>query len=479
MVLRLLEILAPPLARRLIHNSIRITLMKLTFYGGVKSVTGANYLIEEGPSTRSGRPTRALVDCGLQQGSNFSEKQNWNPFLYNPAEIDAVFITHAHIDHIGRLPSLVKAGFKGKIYSTPPTKDAAELLLLDSDHILAQTAERLKMPLLFSSEDIPKVMELWEGVEYYHPVKIGELEINFYNAGHILGSSFLLIQGPSQSSGRRVRIIFSGDLGNSPAPLLGDKDTLPETDYCLIESTYGNRVHENLSQRKEALEDVVEDTVKQGGVLLIPAFAMERTQELIYELNELAERGRIPRAPIFIDSPLAIKLIDVYKKYQKYLTVPVDFNIPGIKMTLTTEESKSINDVRPPKIIIAGSGMSHGGRILHHERRYLPDPKSTIVIIGYQATGSLGRQILDGAKTVRIFGEDVPVRCQVRNIPAYSAHADQPQLLKWLQSQRQNLKKVFVAQGEEIESNALSQKIRDEMAVQTEVPQEVGASYEL
>ena len=441
--------------------------MKLTFYGGVKTVTGANYLLEEGD-------IKILIDCGLQQGSNFSERHNWEPFLYNPAEIDAVFITHAHIDHIGRLPVLVKKGFKGKIYSTLPTKDAAELLLLDSDHILAQTAERLNMPPLFSSEDISKVMVLWEGVEYYHPVQVGELEINFYNAGHILGSSFLLIKNKAEK-----KIVFSGDLGNSPAPLLGDKDILPETDYCLIESTYGNRIHENLSKRKEALEDVVEDTVKQGGVLLIPAFAMERTQELIYELNELAEQGRIPRCPIFIDSPLAIKLIDVYKKNQKYLSVPVNFNIPGIKMTLTTEESKSINEVRPPKIIIAGSGMSHGGRILHHERRYLSDPKSTIVIIGYQATGSLGRQILDGAQTVRIFSEDIPVKCQVRNIPAYSAHADQPQLLKWLYPQKQNLKKVFIAQGEEIESNALSQKIRDEMAVQTEIPQEIGASYEL
>ncbi len=446
--------------------------MRLTFYGGVKTVTGANYLLEDGK-------VKILVDCGLQQGSNFSEKQNWKPFLYDPAEIDAVFITHSHIDHIGRLPVLVKNGFKGKIYSTPPTKDAAELLMLDSDHILAQTAERLKMPPLFSSEDISKVMELWEGVEYYHPVQVGDLEINFYNAGHILGSSFLLIKDPSASSGRPVKVVFSGDLGNSPAPLLGDKDTLPETDYCLIESTYGNRIHENLSQRKEALEDVVEDTVKHGGVLLIPAFAMERTQELIYELNELAEQGRIPRCPIFIDSPLAIKLIDVYKKHQKYLSVPVNFNIPGIKMTLTTEESKSINNIKPPKIIIAGSGMSHGGRILHHERRYLSDPKSTIVIIGYQATGSLGRQILDGADSVKIFGEDVPVKCNVRNIPAYSAHADQPQLLKWLSTQKQNLKKVFVAQGEEVESNALSQRIKDEMAIPTEVPQRIGDSYEL
>jgi len=440
--------------------------MKLTFYGGVKTVTGANYLLEEGD-------IKILIDCGLQQGSNFSERHNWEPFLYNPAEIDAVFITHAHIDHIGRLPVLVKKGFKGKIYSTLPTKDAAELLLLDSDHILAQTAERLNMPPLFSSEDISKVMVLWEGVEYYHPVQVGELEINFYNAGHILGSSFLLIKNKAEK-----KIVFSGDLGNSPAPLLGDKDILPETDYCLIESTYGNRIHENLSKRKEALEDVVEDTVKQGGVLLIPAFAMERTQELIYELNELAEQGRIPRCPIFIDSPLAIKLIDVYKKNQKYLSVPVNFNIPGIKMTLTTEESKSINEVRPPKIIIAGSGMSHGGRILHHERRYLSDPKSTIVIIGYQATGSLGRQILDGAQTVRIFSEDIPVKCQVRNIPAYSAHADQEALIDFVSNTRDSLKRVFAVQAEETVANIFRTLVRDRLGVDTVVP-EYGQVFQL
>lgn len=441
--------------------------MKLIFYGGVKTVTGANYLVEL-------ENVKILIDCGLHQGSSFAEKENWNPFPYDPKSIEAVFITHAHIDHIGRLPILVRNGFKGKIYSTAPTKAASELLLLDSDHILAQTAERLKMPLLFNNEDVAMVMRQWKGVNYYEELGIGNLGITFYNAGHILGSSFIVVEERNSSK----KIVFSGDLGNSPAPLLGDKDNLPETDYCVIESTYGNRLHEHLLQRKEILEDVVEDTGKRGGVLMIPAFAMERTQELLFELNQLADQGRIPRMPIYLDSPLAIKLTEIYRQYKNYLVNMINFDFPGVKKTLTTEESKSINEVKPPKIIIAGSGMSHGGRILHHESRYLSDPKSTMLIIGYQSFGSLGRQILDGAKSVKIFGQEVAVNCRVVNIGGYSAHADQAQLLQWLQPRRQDLEKVFVVQGEEESSTALAQKIKDEMAMDAEIP-ETGKVYEL
>lgn len=447
--------------------------MKLIFYGGVREVTGANYLVEQDPSTSSGRPTFVLVDCGLHQGALFAEKKNWEPFAYDPKSITAVVVTHAHIDHIGRLPVLVKNGFTGMIYSTSPTRDAGELLLRDSDHILTETAERLKIPPLYNDQDVTAVMKLWKGVEYHWPIAVGDLTMEFYNGGHILGSSFISIKN---SAGKRI--IFSGDLGNSPAPLLPDKEPLPETDYCVLESTYGDRLHEALQQRKELLEDVVEDVAKRGGVLMIPAFAMERAQELIVELHQLMEQGRIPKLPIFVDSPLAIKLIDVYKKYRKYLTVDMRFNFPMLKMTLTTEESKAINDVRPPKIIIAGSGMSHGGRILFHEQRYLPDPQSTILMIGYQAHGSLGRQILDGAQTVTIRGEKISVRCAVRSIAGYSAHADQAQLLNWIAPQRQVLQKVFIVQGEAKASETLQQKVRDELAIAVEVP-EMGKGYQL
>lgn len=442
--------------------------MKISFYGGVRSVTGAHYIIES-------KDAVIAVDCGMYQGNTYADKLNFEPFPYNPLKINALFITHSHIDHIGRIPSFVKAGFKGKIFSTPPTRDAAHFLLLDSEHIIGEVARDLKKPVLYATDDVEAAMRQWEAIPYYQKVPIGDLTISLYNAGHILGSASIFI-----TDARGTRVIYSGDLGNSPAPLLGDKDSLPETDYCVMESAYGNRLHEDRAKRQELLEDTIEDTVRQGGVLMIPAFAMERTQELLSELDQLVEEGRIPLVPVFIDSPLAIKLTGVYKKYADYLKASngFDFNFKDLRMTETTEESKAINDVPAPKIIIAGSGMSHGGRILHHERRYLPDPKSTLLIIGYQSQGSLGRHILDGAKSVKIFGEDVAVRCRVKNIAGYSAHADQAQLLAWLRPRRETLRKVFLVQGEEDAGAALAQKIKDELAVDALVP-EAGKSYSL
>jgi len=453
--------------------------MKLTFHGGAKMVTGANYLLEIGsPSTSSGT-TRILIDCGLHQGSNFCERHNWEPFAYDPKEISAVFITHAHIDHIGRLPKLVKDGFRGKIYSTLPTRDFGEILLLDSDHILEQEAHHFKKPILFNEGDIRNLMPLWQGVEYHEPVTVGPFTATFYNAGHILGSSFIEVKVKSEK-GQEEKIIFSGDLGNAPAPIIGSWEIYEGgATYCLTESVYGDRIHENLPERKEILEDLIEDTVKRRGVLMIPAFAMERTQELIFEINDLMENGRIPRVPVFLDSPLAIKVTEVYRKYDRYFAhtgsegrgdIGHLFKFPNLKMTFTTEESKSVNDVPPPKVIIAGSGMSHGGRIIHHERRYLQDPNSTLLVVGYQVAGSLGRQILDGVRSVKILGEAVPVKCRVKAIGGYSAHADQAQLLRWLTPMRHTLKKAFIVQGEEGPSSALAQKMIDELAVEAVIP---------
>ncbi len=429
-------------------------------------VTGANYLLQSGD-------TKILVDCGLMQGSNFCERMNWDKFPYKPAEIAAVFITHAHIDHTGRLPKLYKDGFRGEIYSTPPTRDFAEQMLFDSEHVLSQDAKKLKKPMLYGLDEVAGVMGLWQGIEYHKTLEKGPFKITFYNAGHILGSGIIVIEAEGK------KIAFSGDLGNSPAPIIGNAEKLHETDYAVVESTYGDRLHEETPMRKEVLEDMIEDVVKMKGVLMIPAFAMERTQEMLYEINSLVEQGRIPRVPIFIDSPLAIKLTAVYKKYASYYDAMTRaaiaggdaiFNFPGLRMTLTTEESKSINDVPAPKVIIAGSGMSNGGRILHHESRYLSDPNSLILFIGYQAHGTLGRQILDGEKTVKIFGEEVAVNCRVRNVPGYSAHADQAQLLAWLFPLRQSVKKLFITQGESGASDALAQKVRDELAMETVVP---------
>ena len=442
--------------------------MKLIFYGGAGTVTGSNYLLESGDQ-------RILVDCGLSQGSNYAERRNFDPFPYDPKEISAVFITHSHIDHIGRIPKLYKDGFRGSIYSTPATKDFAELLLLDSEHILSREAAREKKPPLYTVGDVEEVMKSWHGVDYHAPLIFGAFRVEFFDAGHILGSAIIKIEAEGKS------VVFSGDLGNYPAPIIQPTEKISSADYCLIESTYGDRVHENVDRRKDLLEDTIEDTVRAQGTLLIPAFAMERTQELLYHLNQLFEGGRVPRVPVFIDSPLAIKLTAVYKKYEdSFNKETLDIarsgddilNFSELRLTLTTEQSKSINNIKGPKIVIAGSGMSQGGRILHHEIRYLPDPKSTILFVGFQGAGSLGRLILDGATEVKIFGERVPVRCRKIVIPGYSAHADQPRLIEWLKPMRLSLNKVFVVQGEVKVSEALAQKIRDELAVFTVLPKE-------
>jgi metallo-beta-lactamase family protein len=449
--------------------------MRITFCGGAGMVTGSSYLIESGG-------TKILIDCGLFQGDSFCEEHNFQPFLYKPEEISAVFVTHAHIDHIGRLPQLVKAGFKGTIYSTPPTKDFAELLLLDSEHLIREEAEKKKKVPLYATNDIPETMKHWQKRRYHEVIKVaaptggGGFEIEFFDAGHILGSASVLVKTEGK------KIAFSGDLGNTPSPFINPTEYIETADYAVIESAYGNRTHEFLEKRKEMVEDAIEETVKRGGVLMVPAFAMERTQEMIFELNELVENGRIPRVPVFIDSPLAIKLTAVYQKYSEdpeyFNTEAIKlaqsgdaiFNFPGLQTTLTVEESKEINGVPAPKVIIAGAGMSNGGRILHHEIRYLPDANSTLLVVGYQASGSLGRRVLEGAKSVRIFGEDVAVNCRVKQVSGYSAHADQPQLLRWVEAMHGTVKKIFVVQGDPEDSGMLSQKIKDELAIMAEVP---------
>jgi metallo-beta-lactamase family protein len=440
--------------------------MKLTFHGGTGEATGANYILESGG-------VRIMIDCGLHQGGHYADKENFESFAYDPKSITAVFITHSHLDHIGRLPSLVKAGFKGTIYATPATKDFADLMLYDSEHLLLSEAEREKKEPLYNDDDITAVLAQWQKLRYHTPVIVGPFTVELYDAGHILGSAFIIVKAEGKT------IAFSGDLGNSPAPIIKPTEALPEVDYCLIESTYGDRVHEDVAERRDLLERAIEDTVAAGGTLMIPTFAMERTQDLLFFLHQLFEQGRIPIVPVFIDSPLAIKLTAVYEKYESYFNKDVQIlerggddilNFPELQLTLTTEQSKRINDIKPPKIIMAGAGMSNGGRILHHEIRYLPDPRSTILFVGYQAEDSLGRRILEGAPEVSIFGTTVPVRCKKVNIPGFSAHADQPHLLSWLRTSRGTLKKVFVVQGEQASSEVLAAKIRDDLAIASEVP---------
>lgn len=445
--------------------------MELTFFGASEEVTGSNYLLETAN-------TKILIDCGLLQGGRFVNPENYQPFPFDAKSIDAVFVTHAHIDHTGKIPKLYKEGFRGAIYSTAPTKDFSEQLLIDSEHLLRRDAMEQHVEPIYSLDDINHSMKLWKEVGYHEKVHLKDFEIEFFDAGHILGSSFIVVT--EKESGKRIA--FSGDLGNQPAPLVKDTEQVEDIDYLLVESTYGDRVHDNPATRKDRLEDVIEDAMRLKGVLLIPAFAMERTQELLYELNSLVEQGRVPGAPVYVDSPLAIKLTALYKKYSqdpmyfdeeavKEATEGKEFfDFPRLHFTLTTEQSKSINEAPAPKIIIAGSGMSNGGRILHHELRYLPDPNTTILFIGYQAKGTLGRTILDGAKVVRIMGEEVPVRCNMATISGYSAHADQPLLLQWIAPMRRSLKKIFVIHGDVDQMEPFAQKIRDEYAIDAVIP---------
>lgn len=430
-------------------------------------VTGANYLLDTGK-------TKILVDCGMFQGPRRFEKKNYEPFPYNPKEVDFALLTHAHTDHTGRVPKLYRDGFRGRILCTRPLKDLARIMLEDSANLLQYGARRFAKKPFFDERDVNGVLTLFEAVKYGEEIKLAEdIRCCFRDAGHILGSAIIEVRAGN------TKIVFSGDLGNPPTPLLKPTEFVDSADYVVIESAYGDRLHEKLSERKLLLERAIEDTITEGGVLMIPSFALERTQELLYELNDLVENHRIPKIPIFIDSPLAIKATEIYKKYQEYYNKEAAyiiesgdklFSFPGLKLTLTTEESKRINDVPSPKVIIAGSGMSTGGRILHHEKRYLSDPKSMLLIIGYQVEGTLGRRVLDGAKSVKIFRESVPVRCQVRAIGGYSAHADQEGLFNWVSQIKSPIKKVFIVQGEKKASRALAQVIKDRLVISAEVP---------
>ena len=413
------------------------------------------------------------------QGSRFSETLIEDKFPFDPKEIDAVLLTHAHIDHICRLPKLLKEGFSGKRFGTPLTIDFARAPLADAEHIMRMEAEEEAWQPIYSLKDVDAVFPLTEMVGYEQTIQISEdLSCRFQNAGHILGSSIIEVFVTKEDS-KSVKIVFSGDLGNSPAPLLNKTKDISEADYVIIESAYGDRMHGSRDETQGILEDVVEETIKAGGVLIIPSFATERTQELLYELNKLVENGRIPRVPVFIDSPLAIKITEIYKKYPEFynreavqLIKSGDeiFNFPGLKFSETIEQSKQINAVHPPKIIVAGSGMSHGGRVLYHEKLYLPDPKSAILMIGYQIAGSIGRKLLDGEQIVRIHGADVHVRARVIQVSGYSAHADQKQLIQWLEPMRLPLKKVFVVQGEENASSVFAGLVMDKLAVSAVVP---------
>ncbi len=448
--------------------------MKISFFGGAQEVTGANYLLDSGK-------TKILVDCGLFQCPNFCSLENYQPFRYDPAQIDALLVTHAHIDHTGRIPKLIAEGFSGKIYSTAPTKDFAALMLEDSIGVLEKEAKNELREVYYREIDIKNALTRWETVGVGQSFTIGDMSVTVGDAGHVLGSSMYTV------THGEYKVLFSGDLGNSPNQLLPEHARPTGITHMLVESAYGDRIHEDVTERRDKLERVIEDTIKRGGVLMIPSFALERTQELLFELNELIEHGRIPSVPIFLDSPLAIKATAIYKKYAGFYNTParehmkVDgdlFQFPKLKQTLSSTESRAINNVPAPKIIIAGAGMMHGGRILHHAKRYLPDPKNTILFIGYLAANSLGRRIFEGAREVTIHKERIPVRATAKAIGGYSAHADHDALLEFVNHTRDTLQKVFVVQGELKAGLFLSQRIKDYLGVDSVVPK-LGDSFEL
>lgn len=413
------------------------------------------------------------------QGSKFAENLNADPFPFNPQEVDALILTHAHIDHTGRTAKLVKEGFFGKIYATHPTLDFTKVLLEDAEHILREEMEREGVKPFFDIEDIKNAFKLSFPVYYHKEIVISdEMRFVLKNAGHILGSAIVELYVKT-SPKSEIKIVFSGDLGNYPAPIIGKTEFIQDADYVLVESAYGNRRHETKKERKDLLEDIIENTVNKKGTLIIPAFAVERTQELLYELGELFEQGRVQKVPVYLDSPLAIKITNLYKEHIDYFDDKTQkrvkekgdiFDFPELTFVDDVNFSKKIDKLNEPKIIIAGSGMSDGGRIMYHEKAFLSDPKNTLLIIGYQVPGSVGRKLLEGAKEVKICGEYVNVRAEVKSIDGYSAHADTDQLLEWVDPMRHTAKRVFVVQGEEDAAEYLAQQIKDRLAVDADTP---------
>lgn len=442
--------------------------MKISFYGAAREVTGSCYLVE------SGGGTKVLVDCGMFQGCNTCDVKNYTNLYFDAKEIEAVFITHAHLDHTGRLPKLVKDGFRGKIFGTAPTLRLAELVLLDAVHIMEDDLKREKREMLYSHEDVERTVKQFVAVDYSRDALVGDITGRPRDAGHIFGSAFWELE---DHEGKRAT--FSGDVGNHGSRILRPTAQLAKTDALIVESTYGNRVHEDESTRETKLKEIVKRTVENKGVLVIPAFAIDRTQQILFELNHLVETGMLPEVPIYLDSPMAIKATEVVKDYPQYYNKEARelassgddlFDFPGLKLTASRDESRMINDAPRPKVIIAGSGMMNGGRIQHHLVRYLSDPNSTVLIVGYQAAGTLGRDLYDGKKVVDVLQEKVHVRAHIMSIGAYSAHADQAKLVKWVDDAAEKPKRIYVTHGEEGAAVALATRFQQHSGVPSQAP---------
>lgn len=442
----------------------------IDFYGATGDVTGANFLLQI-----NGK--RILVDCGLHQGEQADQDptSNFRDFPYDPATIDILFVTHAHTDHIGKIPKLVGDGFRGVIYSTPPTKDISALMFDDALGLMEREAKEKEIKPMYTKNDIERTLELWKVVSYHNHLDIGNgISVQFYDAGHVLGSAMI------EFSYGGKKLLCTGDLGNTPTTLLKDTEVFMEPNFLLMESVYGDRNHDT-EDRTKHLERVIEDVIQKKGTLIIPSFSLERTQEVLYELNNLIEDGHVARIPVYLDSPLAIGITEIYRGAKDYFnkTAKADilggddiFSFKGLEIAQTTDDSKAIFGAPDPKIIIAGSGMMNGGRVVHHARHYLPDPNNTLLLVGYQAVGTLGRVIQSGADRVRIFGEEVPVRATIDTITGFSGHKGSDQLVEFVKSVSKKIEQIFVVMGEPSSSEFLANRLRDQVAVNAVTPKE-------
>ena len=465
--------------------------MRLTFCGAAGTVTGSCHLLEI-------ENKKILLDTGLFQGGSESDDMNFEQLRFNPAEIDIILLSHAHIDHSGRIPLLTKRGFKGKIITSAPTHELCKIMLPDSAFIQESEAEwqnrkrkragKGKVEPLYTVKDAEAALELFQSVDYNKVINIdSNISIRMKDAGHILGSA--IIELWIREKGEEFKLVFSGDLGNVDVPIMNDPTIIEDADYVIMESTYGDRLHKDTQNKDLALLDIINDTIKRNGNVVIPSFAIERTQEILYVLNMLKESkdSKIRNIPVYVDSPLAINATKIFQSFlpyfdeeaQKFIKSgdnPFDFH--NLIFTHTAEESKAINFMEGSSIIISASGMCEAGRIKHHLKHNLWREECSVVFVGYQAQNTLGRRIKDGEKTVKIFGEEIGVKCKVHSIEGFSGHADQKGLLKWIGAFKKKPKKVFLVHGEEGALKELSRLMETELGISNEIAK-LGQSVEL
>jgi len=447
--------------------------MEVKLFGAAKEVTGSCYSIATGNE-------KILIDCGMFQGSKDNSRLNYEDFAFNPRQYDALILTHAHLDHSGRIPQLVKNGFRGRIYCTDATRELAYIILMDSANIAKQDSEnenkrRAKEGLpvrkpIYNDIDVRAAMKLFKVIEYGEDIKITKnITARFYDAGHILGAAS--IQLDVREGSKTTLLAFSGDIGQSEAVLVKNTEPIKDADYTFIESTYGDRLHPPIEDRKTEFLRIINETYKRGGKLMIPSFAVERAQEILYYLNQFKQEKLMPDIDVYLDSPMAQKATEVFTKYPNYFNDQVRkvmkkdkdvFDFPGLKITQNVEQSKAINPITKPIIIIAGNGMCSAGRIKHHIRNNIENPKNTLLFVGYQAEGTLGYWIKKREKLIRLLGTQVQVNSKLEAIDGFSAHADYEELLEWLKNFTRKPKKVFICHGELEQSEAFLKRVEKE-----------------